>query len=431
MLFGNRRFHDPTACLASWAGFMTAMILAGTVSAQAGQEVVVDGVPHVRNPSTPPQGVETLHLQEIWSVGGPGEEDVLFGLVSDIGGDEDGNCYIMDAQLCQVHVYSPEGQWMRTLFRQGEGPGEVQSPRDMVLLGDGSVGLVEEFPGKIVRVDRTGHPLNSITPGAEDPTRGGWVGLIMACSRGGRLIYSGQHPGEDAGPGKQARVYFLESQAEDGGAGVRYLQTETLWDFSDFVFSETIDTPPFWWAMEIGPDGRIYTVADRDRYAISVYRPDGTLERVIERDFELWKRTPEERERARLLYESAVGGMSIPYRIDIEAFEPAISYWHRALRVDDDGMLWVVSSRGIREQPNGIMLTYDVFDPAGHFVKQVAVACEGDGFGDVLFFLGDDRIVQVKGYMDALAAQFGRGTAFTAEGEEHMVPEVVYYRIAD
>ena len=75
------------------------------------------------------------------------------------------------------------------------------------------------------------------------------------------------------------------------------------------------------------------------------------------------------------------------------------------------------------------MLTYDVFDPAGHFTRQVSVTCEGNGVDDALFFVGNGQVILVKGYLDALAAQFGRGTALTAEDEEHTVPEIVCYRI--
>ena len=75
------------------------------------------------------------------------------------------------------------------------------------------------------------------------------------------------------------------------------------------------------------------------------------------------------------------------------------------------------------------MLTYDVFDRAGHFIKQVAVECEGHGTNDALFFVGGDHVVLIKGYLDALAAQFGRGTSFSDDDEEHTVPEVVCYRV--
>lgn len=391
--------------------------------------VYADDAPRIQNGPIPRDGVITLQLQELWRAGGPNDEDMLFGLVTDVGGDADGDVYVFDGQLCHVQVYDGDGRHLRTLFREGEGPGETQNPRAMVMLPDHRVGLVQEYPGKIVIVDREGIPQESIIPGSQDPTRGGWYGLIMAMCRGGHLVCTGEHPMETDRPNTQGIHYFLASFAVDGTEEVRYFESQNVRDYTNFVFSERNDTPAFWWGSTVGPDGRVYTITDRDQYAISVFGKDGTLERIIAREYDLWKRTPEEFERMRLLYDSAIGGISIPYSIAIEEYEPAISYWHRGLRVDDEGQLWVVSSRGIREQPEGIMLTYDVFDSQGRFVRQVAVPCEGDGVDDALFFLGRDRVVLVKGYLDSLAAQFGRGTAFSSGDEEHTVPEVVCYRI--
>ncbi len=403
--------------------------LAFAVLAAAGEQVLIDGVPHIRNGATPSQATETLTLREVWRAGGADDEDTLFGLISDVGGDKDGNTYVMDAQLCEVHVYAPDGEHLRTLFRQGEGPGEVENPRDMVMMGDGSVGLTQEFPGKIVLVDPEGNPRGSIAPGGDDPTQGNQPGLITATFGGGNLICTGEYGQPGPNPGTEDRTYFVASFSTDGKELARYVETHNLRDFSSFVLSESKDTPALWWASEVGPDGRVYTVADRDQYAVSVFHADGTLERVIEREFGRRKRSAEEFERIRLLYESAIAGISIPYTLEIDEYEAPISYWHRALHVAEDGKLWVVSSRGIRGQAEGTMLTYDVFDPAGHFIKQVAVRCEGDGYNDALFFLGPDHVVLVKGYLDALAAQFGRGTALSADGEEHAMPEVVCYRI--
>jgi len=293
------------------------VLLTGFAPANAGEEILIDEILHVRNGVTPSQGVGTLHLREVWRVGGPEDEETLLGLVSDVCGDEDGNVYVLDAQLCQVHVYAQDGQLLRTLFRQGEGPGETQSPRGMVMMSDGSVGLVQEFPGKIVMVDRQGVPQGSITPGSDDPTQGGWTSLTMASCRDGNLILTGGRPLPNDRPNTQLRSYFLASFNPEGKELVQYLEEQHLRDYSDFVLSERRDTPAFWWASAVGPGGSVYTTPDRDRYTISVFKADGTLERVIEREYELRKRTPSEIERIRLLYEIAVSGISIPYTLDI------------------------------------------------------------------------------------------------------------------
>ena len=73
--------------------------------------------------ATPPGGIESLALRELWRAGGL-DEDVIFGEIEQIVAGPEGNLYVLDSQLCQVMVFGPEGEFLRTLSREGEGPGE-------------------------------------------------------------------------------------------------------------------------------------------------------------------------------------------------------------------------------------------------------------------------------------------------------------------
>jgi hypothetical protein len=129
------------------------------------------------------------------------------------------------------------------------------------------------------------------------------------------------------------------------------------------------------------------------------------------------------------MYESALSGTGIPVKIEIADYEAAISFWHRPLHVDAAGRLWALAGEGMRDQPEGVLLSYDVFDPAGHFVEQVAIACEGDPRNDALFWISEDSVVLVTGYMGALAAQFGRAAAVDVDEEVPQPQEVVFFRV--
>ena len=49
------------------------------------------GQEQVMNPSKAAKGPETIELKELWRVGGYDDEDVLFGVITDIIADRDGN----------------------------------------------------------------------------------------------------------------------------------------------------------------------------------------------------------------------------------------------------------------------------------------------------------------------------------------------------
>ena len=99
-----------------------------------------------------------MELEEIWRIGGEDDEDVLLGIITRALVDEEDNIYLLDQQLSEVQVFSSDGEYMKTLGREGSGPGEVTRPGDFLFMPDGTLGLVQIFPGKIVKVDLNGVP---------------------------------------------------------------------------------------------------------------------------------------------------------------------------------------------------------------------------------------------------------------------------------
>jgi hypothetical protein len=254
---------------------------------------------------------------------------------------------------------------------------------------------------------------------------------LTACFGGADLmLLSGTYHGQ-AENGVVPRTNFLALFGDDGKELVRLADNRTTYNFKDFVFAEREHMPNFWWSACVGPDGRIYTAPYQDRYLIEVFNSNGGLDRVIEREYRRHRRSEDE---IGLYYgsiEGAMANLNIDYRIEVEDHDPDVAALQRGLRVRQDGTLWVLTSQGMRGQPAGIMATFDVFDAEGHFARQVAIACEGDGVKDGLFFLGKDRMVVVKGYIEAVAAQFGRARV-VGEGEDEPAPmQAICYQVVN
>jgi hypothetical protein len=399
--------------------------VAGPCAVGAAEEVVVDGVLHQRNPATPRDGSETWNLRELWRAGGE-DDDIFFGVIFAAVSDEAGNLYLLDRQLCQIFVYSPQGELLKTLSRQGEGPGETQRPIGLLFMPDGSLGIVQGFPGRIVKIDLDGNPAGTFSPGG-GPAAGGFAGLSRVANRGGQLVVCGNLMTQIAGGGMQ-RTSYLASCGEDGAEKVRFLSLATEPDFGNPRFDEKkqyfVDRGG--WAL--GPDGRLYTAPERDRYAIHVFRPDASLERVIERPYQPRKRTAEDIEDLKNGMVAIVNGRRVEVETHIEDHDPAV----RELRVDKEGNLWVLEPQGARGLPSGVVRIYDVFDPTGTYTKQVRIACDGDAEADRLLFASDDRLLLIKGAeaaLDAMFAGFGEGGGEEAEeGAPEPAPlEVVCY----
>jgi len=397
-----------------------------TISARAGGIETIDGVPHIHNEARPAGGCETVRLEELWRVGGP-DDDVFFGLITQVRADEAGDIYLLDSQLCEVAVYSPAGERRRTLFREGEGPGEVTRPRDLALLGDGSVGVVREFPGLMIRVDRENTPLPNIE--VQAPGGSGFM-IVDACHAGGGTLVLGGTISHQAQGNRQQRVHYLGIFGPDGIERARVAELTHQRDFEHLVIAERETLPPFWWASTVGADGRVYVAPLRDRYRVEVFSPAGELERVITRDYAHVRRTDDEWRRLYESFERAMQDADIPYTIEIERDEYDILPLQHGVRVREDGTLWVLPGRGVRDQPPGVMLTFDVFDAEGRFERQISIAAPHDGVWDGFFLVGEDLVVIVTGHVEAVLAQYGGGNSTYETDDDDSAMEVICYRMA-
>ncbi len=376
---------------------------------------------HVMNdkPALPPR---TIELEELWRVGGE-DEEFLFGLMIDSLTDDDGNVYLLDNQLCQVEVFNADGEHLRTLSRQGDGPGEIRIPQDLVFLPDGTLGIVELFPGKFVKLSLDGDPQGNLTLGGDSGPQTGFVVAFNADNRGGTILVAAQRA--TPSDGGQDRTQYLARISETGEELVRYCEASMRLDLNNPRFVERELLPSFLLTNAVGPDGRVYVPQARDQYAIEVFSPDGNLERVIERKYENWKRDSRDNSRMNALIDAWLQGFPGEMVRDLDSHEPAIT----EMFVTDDGTLWVQHSRSGRNQPDGILLTFDTFDAEGKYLQEVSVAAEGDPAFDGLKFLRDGRVLLIKGYVLARWASRGAQNATFGEEDETGPMEIICCRM--
>lgn len=372
-------------------------------------------------PQLPPR---TLTLQEQWRVGGE-DGDLLFGMMIDSVEDEAGNVYLLDAQLGEVSVISPDGEYLRTISGRGEGPGEVQMPQNLLFLPDGALGILEAFPAHVVTMDTEGVPGPEITIGvnADGAVTGFRAAFQIACRNGSILLGGQRSTPSDVG---QARTQYLARISAAGEELVRYRESHMVLDFTRARFVETEMLPPFLLASALDGEGRAYCARSHDDYAIEVYGTDGSLEKVIERRFEPRRRTDREMSRLNALIDAWIQGFPGELERVLEKTEPTIDDLH----VDDRGVLWVKHSRSGDDRPGGVLLTYDTFAPDGRWLQQVAIRGEGDPMYDGIRFLGDDRVLLIRGYV--LARWASRGALNVDFGEEEaQAMEVICCRLVE
>jgi hypothetical protein len=100
------------------------------------RDTLPDGTPVVRYRSLdPPETVAVIAPDlTIGSLDGEGPD--VFGDVRGIEADPQGRIYVLDYQAAEIRVFSPEGEYLKTIARRGEGPGEIGESNGFVLVGD-------------------------------------------------------------------------------------------------------------------------------------------------------------------------------------------------------------------------------------------------------------------------------------------------------
>lgn len=395
----------------------------------AGTERRIDGALHVENDAAPRDGVETVTLEELWRAGGEGDSDVFFGLVTRVVAGEDGTVYLLDPQRHLAHVYDPDGRARPTIFREGDGPGEVGLVRDLCVMPDGMPAAYQLGGRSLVKVSPDGTPGGNVAVEIAEGVSGIWP--VSALGGDGFLVLALEEYLSGDKPSSGNRRRLLARYTADGTEVARYLQTPFHYDYENMVFREKEQLLGYMWSYDIGPDGRVYAPPERDRYTISVFNADGTVDRIIDRQFEPVHRAPAGLKRIRQLAERRYRTAPFEVKYEFEDTEPVIAWYHRGLYVDENGRLWVRHARSDRDQPDGVMLTLDVFDAGGHFEKQVAFRCDESAVYNGFFFVGDDRVLLVKGFVDSMRDWFGGGRGRIGDDDDAASGpvEIICYRM--
>jgi len=349
----------------------------------------------VDNPASPVEGVVERPLTELWRTGAA-DDDVFFGNVLQVLPAPDAGLYVLDSQLLTVFHLDAAGALVGTLGRRGDGPGEVNNVNSMVAMPDGSLGIGQVLPGKVVVVAADGTPVRSFRVTDPAAPGSGFVLYLGGVAHDDMLVATGMRWRMDSLP-LMVQETFLRRYDLDGIAVHDFLRKETTFDLQAFVFTES-GYDFVWTRFDVRPDGRICVAPARNVYEIQLLAPDGEVERIITRPYTSVPRSTAEREEARRSL-TAIGtnyGRELQ-DVQVEATEADIL----SLRAMADGSLWVRTSRGDRDRPDGVLTSLDVYDPAGRFVRQLALRAPGDPTRDAIYLLSDGRVVVVTGAVAA------------------------------
>lgn len=393
-----------------------AAILLGVGATAGGAPVRID------NPAQPRDGVTTARLTERWRTGGE-DDEVFFGNVASIQLDNAGDFLLLDSQLSQVHVFSPEGDLLRTICGEGDGPGEARRPGDMLVAADGTVCVLQGFPGRIVRLHPDGTPAGEGRYSTGQEGEGQFSVLVRGLALPDGMLLAGISM--DFGGGALSNQnYFLA--ACDGTGLRRALLLDKVYtiNYADFELAEA-GMDFIWTRMAAGPDGTVYCAPDRDLYEIHAFQANGEQVRIVTRPFVNVPRTGAQKTIARQILEGVGANYPAPLRrTPIEETNQVVA----GMWATTDGNLWVLTSDGITPPPEGCWVALDLFDAGGTWIRQVGLPGDFDADKDGLTILGDGTLVVTVGALDAFLSQQAVGAEESAEAADPL--EVIVYGVS-
>lgn len=130
-----------------------------------------NGIKVVKNPENPVYGKIKLDLVEDLSIGNEENENYMFYSLTSLAVDDKGNIYVLDFGNCRVQKFDNKGNYIKTIGRKGQGPGEFERP-ERIFVDKKNIYVLEftkmhifDLEGNFLRTIKTGFFVDSFIMG--------------------------------------------------------------------------------------------------------------------------------------------------------------------------------------------------------------------------------------------------------------------------
>lgn len=339
----------------------------------------VNGVVTVSNHGPGPAW-NLIEVTRIGAVGGlEAERPEEFGKVTGVVAGKDGTIYVADRLASEIRAFSPEGEILHRMGREGAGPGEFRSVQSLGMLGD-----------TIVVLDPGNGRLGFLSPA------GAWLGQRLYNRVSGPDIRIFQ-TGSD-----EFSIPALRGSSS-GGMEVVFVRHVAAGEMESIPVRRNVDPPRYLvdcrhsrgfvffvpeWAPSIlrapAPGGQI-AESWSGNYQIAFLDAGGDTIRVVERDLPRLIPSDEEWDHQVAEFDSLLSQLSAPSCNPRRPPRPEEKALIRAILFDDQGRLWVE-----RRTEDGFAL--DAFDHLGALRGSVNIPTRAEA---VPVFIRGDRVYMV------------------------------------
>jgi hypothetical protein len=412
-----KRRHDMKTRVIVTLAALAALASTGAVAQT--EETVEDGVRYMRSQEEAPEVLDVT-MEPVWTRGDENDE-IFFGMPIKIIHGPAGNVYVLDSQVSEILVFSNDGEYLRTIGREGEGPGEFRNANDLYLGPGDILGVLSVFPGKVVQLTLEGDPAGNFPlPKSEGE---GFQLLFKGAGTKDRIVLCGAKQRSGPSQTRSIQSTYLKAFDKDGNELARYHTEESETQYGGMQFDEkTFNNFAGYWS--VSSEGVVAAAVDFDDYRVRVWNPDGSPKYVIERPgYAPLERSEKEKKRFQRLYDGITSyNPNSTFKVS-DTHRAVMQVFHRP-----DGSLWVQSGRGAFPEDEGVFTAYDVYDGDGRFIRRVRLVGEGESMEDGVQFAGD-RFYRITDLFGALMANYAAGDTESADEEESEPLRIIAYDI--
>ena len=326
---------------------------------------VIDGIEFIHNTETPIHPDKTVLFEKDLSISSEDEEGniVLYDPRQYLV-DSDENIYISESSDQVIKVFSPDGEYIKTIGAKGDGPGEFQSIGYLGFTPEGSFVVIDNRVRRTNLFDTSGQFLKSFI----------WQNFISRAF----LFKNNSYICQEFvyGENMQVRKLFVSEIDYDGDEIRSYgeftlAQTKTVREENSGVSMGIPHSPQ---SIFVGDQNRgwFYHCLN-NQYIIEVYDNTGKMFRKIDRPYEPVPFTDKDRKELLGRYERSGSNARFNemFKKLIKGMElPKVKSITNRMLVDDESFLWLQTYEQ-KKEGDQIITAYDVFNSEGHYYAKV------------------------------------------------------------
>ncbi|MFH1975286.1 MAG: 6-bladed beta-propeller [Pseudomonadota bacterium] len=297
-----------------------------------------NGVKIIINPKEPWFSEDIFELKDELTIGeAEGQKESMFSRISGIAVDNEERIYVLDYKEAHIRVYDVNGDYLKTIGRAGQGPGELALPYSICLTEQDQIMIQDLNNHRMLFFSLDGKYLKSIST-AEFIMVGSWVdsqGDIIG------LVST-------SGPEEQIlELKKFNQKLVTLNSFYSFSRARKRSGFNPFM-------PELCWAV----DSNDFIICGySENYEIQIFNPEGKTIRKIIKDFEKVSITADERERAK----KRLPG---PMKLDAPKYHPAF----QSITVDDVGRIFVQTWEKTKDKS---AFFFDIFDSKGRYIAKI------------------------------------------------------------